>query len=104
LLLRAVLAAGRRPIVEAAGHLSIPFARELRPVIANQSGGVPTGTALLAAIAARTGGHLLATPAELFRDAAPRPVKESLRAPLLLILALLLVADVAIRRLSSRTG
>jgi hypothetical protein len=104
LLLRAVLGRDGRPTVEASGHLSVPFARELRPVTATQSWGTPTGEALLAAVAARTGGHFLTTPAEVFRDAAPRPTTESLRVPLLLILALLLVADVAVRRRSPRTG
>jgi hypothetical protein len=78
--------------------VSIPFAPELRPVTAG------TGAALLAAIAARTGGHPLAEPADLFRAAPPRRTTQSLRVALLLALAALFVIDVAIRRLRRPTG
>src|SRR6185503_215019 len=92
LLLRAVLADAGRPEIEAAGQVSLPFAPELRPVTA------PTGAALLAAIAARTGGPTLTAPADVFRAAPPRRTTQSLRVPLLLALAALLVVDVAVRR------
>ncbi len=107
LLLRAKLDRDGRPVAQANGHLSIPFAPELRPVAATATATnagdhdlAPFGPDLLAAIAARTGGGALKSPDDLFRGAAPRRTSQSLRTPLLVALALLFIVDVAMRRLA----
>jgi Ca-activated chloride channel family protein len=105
LLLRASFSREGRAVADADGRLSLPFAPELRPVApTGRSDSAPIGVDLLAAIAARTGGGRLATPEDLFRDAAPVPTSRSLRSPLLALVALLFLIDVAVRRLSENRG
>src|SRR5262249_1809234 len=67
-------------VADATGRLTLPFAPELRPR-APAAPGEPAdldGTALLAAVAPRTGGRLLDTPAALFH---PRPPTLTTRQP-----------------------
>ncbi|MES1210238.1 MAG: VWA domain-containing protein, partial [Pseudomonadota bacterium] len=110
LLLRATLAREGRPVAAARGHVSVPFAPEFRPrpmqgrsppgAGAGAEGGAPGGPDLLAAIAKRTGGSALASPADILRGAPPRRTSRALRTPLLAALALLFILDVAVRRLA----
>jgi Ca-activated chloride channel homolog len=101
LLLRATLRRDGRAVAEAGGQLSIPFAPELRPAVAGAaSGSALGGPDLLAAIAARTGGGRLASPEDLLRDATPGRTPESLRSPLLVLVAVLFLIDVAVRKLT----
>ncbi|MEO8214942.1 MAG: VWA domain-containing protein, partial [Myxococcales bacterium] len=117
LLLRGVLARQGQPVAEAVGQVSLPLVPELRPVSTAGSltnggdggdgggggGGGLRGRALLEAIATATGGHALTTPADLFRGAERRRRRSRpLHAPLLGAVALLFVADVAVRRFAQR--
>jgi hypothetical protein len=101
LLLRAVLTRDGRPLAQASGHVSIPSAPELRPAATASPDGAPTGADLLGAIASRTGGGILRSPEDLFQGAPPRPHSRPLRSHLLVAAAVLLVVDVALRRLAA---
>jgi Ca-activated chloride channel family protein len=93
LLLSARLSDARGvPVAEAAGRLSVPFARELLPETAS-------GVSLLEFLGRTTGGGPFTTPAALL-DPGHDSVRSqrSLRTPLLLVAILLFLADVALRR------
>jgi Ca-activated chloride channel family protein len=92
--------AGGALVAEAHGRLAVPFARELLPEAASSGEtGVPAGTALLDALAARTGGARVDSPAAVLDAGADHVVAaRSLRTPLLLIAILVFIADLALRR------
>jgi uncharacterized membrane protein len=94
LLLRASMLRAGTPVGDATGRLALPFAPELRP-----SAGDARGPALLAAVAARTGGRVLTNAAEVLDPGPARPeTRQSLRTPLLLAGLLFFVLDVLLRR------
>jgi uncharacterized membrane protein len=97
LLMRATLLRGGYPVADAAGRLAIPFAPELRPRLPGPS----DGRALLAAIAARTGGHEIASAAPLLTPGTDhRTTLQPLRTPVLLATLALFLLDVLLRRVS----
>jgi uncharacterized membrane protein len=100
LLLRASLTRAGAPVGDASGHLALPFAPELRPSPPPAVGeGAARGPALLAAVAARTGGRVLTDAAEILDPGPARPeTRQSIRTPLLLAGLLLFVLDVLLRR------
>jgi uncharacterized membrane protein len=103
LLLQATLGRGAAPVADAGGRLTIPVAPELRPRVPFAAGaGEPAelgGATLLAAVAARTGGHALTDPAAIF-DPGPagRETQQPVRTQVLLATLALLVVDVLLRR------
>jgi hypothetical protein len=103
LLLQAMLMRGAAPVAEASGRLSLPYAQELRPQPARNgapSGASPgPGQALLEAIAARTGGSMVADATRIL-DPGPdrRSAQLPLRTPILLVTAGLFLVDVLLRR------
>ena len=112
LLLNALLMRGPLPVVQASGRLSLPYARELRPrppAVAN--GGTPPladeegratqddGTALLEAIARRTGGSVLTDPTRLLEPGGDhRTAQVPIRTEILLVTIGLFLIDVLLRR------
>jgi TPP-dependent pyruvate/acetoin dehydrogenase alpha subunit len=85
----------------------VPVGPELRPppragpgaAAAADGAGTREGPGLLAAVSARTGGHLVSDVRQIY-DAGQehRDTHQPLRTPILLITALLFVADVFFRR------
>ena len=101
LLFQATLRAGRNPIAEADGRMTLPFAPELRPHPPGAAG--DEGAAALAAAAARTGGRVVGDPAELLDPGADhRETRQPLRTPVLLGVLALFLADVLLRRVRLR--
>ena len=102
LLFEATLAAGTIPAAAAAGRMTLPFAPELRPRPPGGEGpavAAPEGPALLAATAARTGGRLVTDVREVYEAGRDRrETRQPLRTPILLVTALLFLADVFLRR------
>jgi len=107
LLLQAALARGSTPVADAGGRLPLPFAPELRPHVPAGPGPAADagGTALLAAVAARTGGRLLSDPAALF-DPGPerRETHQPVRTEILLVTLALVLVDVLLRRVRLGRG
>jgi uncharacterized protein YegL len=108
LLLKATLNRGPAPIADASGRLPLPFAPELRPRPPE------AGHALLAAIAARTGGSVLGAaeparrlsdvPAHLFDPGSQHRTRLTpLRIQVLLITLGLFGLDVLLRRIRLKT-
>ncbi len=99
LLFQASLTRAGAPVGDATGQLALPFAPELRPSVPADDAGALRGPALLAAVAARTGGRVLTDPVDLF---APRgdhqDTRQPLRTPVLLAALALFVVDVLLRR------
>ena len=107
LLFSATLSAGKIPTAAASGRMTLPFAPELRPHPPAGPGGTgaaaPEGPALLASVAARTGGRLIGDVRQLYEDGRDRrETRQPLRTPVLLATALLFVADVFLRRVRLR--
>jgi Ca-activated chloride channel family protein len=101
LLFQAALRAGRNPVAEADGRMTLPFAPELRP--RPPTGAGDEGAAALAAAAARTGGRVVTDPAELFAPGADRrETRQPLRTPVLLGVLGLFLVDVLFRRVRLR--
>jgi uncharacterized membrane protein len=100
LLFRATLARpDGAPAGDAAGRLALPFAPELRPRAPGDDATGLRGPGLLAAVAARTGGHVLTDPAAIFDPGAEyRLARQPLRTPVLLFALGLFVLDVLLRR------
>ena len=109
LLFAATLSAGTTPAAAASGRMTLPFAPELRPHPPAGQGdaskgpadnpGLREGPALLAATAARTGGRLIGDVRDLYEAGQDRrETRQPLRTPILLVTALLFVADVFFRR------
>jgi uncharacterized membrane protein len=95
LLFEGELVRGRTLVADAGGRLSLPFAAELRP----RAGDEPDGRALLAAVAARTGGRVLASAAEIFAPGPDhRETHQPIRTPILLASLVAFIADVFLRR------
>jgi hypothetical protein len=92
-------------VADATGRLTLPFAPELRPR-APPAPGEPSelgGPALLAAVAARTGGRVLTNPADLFDPGhAELETRQPVRTQVLLATLFLCVADVLMRRVRLR--
>jgi hypothetical protein len=89
--------------------MTLPFAPELRPhppagaggpaAAGADDAGVREGPALLAATATRTGGRLIGDVRDVYEAGQDRrETRQPLRAPILLLTALLFVADVFFRR------
>ena len=100
LLFQATLRAGSAPVADASGRLALPFAPELRPQT-----NPAEGAALLAAVAARTGGRVISDPIEAL-DPGPdrRETQQPLRTPILLATLVLFLLDVFARRVRLRLG
>jgi Mg-chelatase subunit ChlD len=106
LLFAATLSARSIPAAAASGRMTLPFAPELRPHPPAGAGGpaaagadVREGPALLAATATRTGGRLIGDVRDVYEAGQDRrETRQPLRAPILLLTALLFVADVFFRR------
>ncbi len=96
LLFAATLSSAGTPVADASGRMALPLAPELMP----HPDGDREGAVALAAAASASGGRIVASAVESLdpRDAARR-TPLPLRRPLLLVAALLYVADVALRRL-----
>jgi uncharacterized membrane protein len=95
LLFEGELVRGHTLVADAGGRLSLPFAAELRP----RAGDEPDGRALLAAVAARTGGRVLASAAEIFAPGPEhRETHQPIRTPILLAAVAAFIADVFLRR------
>jgi uncharacterized membrane protein len=101
LLFRATLARpDGAPAGDATGRLALPFAPELRPHPPGDDSAALRGPALLAAVAARTGGRVLEDPAAIFDPGAERRLtRQPLRTPVLLFALALFVVDVLLRRI-----
>lgn len=101
LLFQATLTRAGAPVGEATGRLALPFAPELRPR-ATAPGEAPDasrGPALLAAVAARTGGRILEDPLEILDPGADqRETRQPLGTPVLLAAMGLFLVDVLLRR------
>jgi hypothetical protein len=90
-LLRALHRQNDTLVAESTGALSLPYPREYLAL--------PPDTALLARVAARTGGRANVTPAQLFDAAGEKvPFYRELWPWALWLAALLLLGDVALRR------
>jgi Ca-activated chloride channel homolog len=108
LLLQGQLTRAGAPVGEATGRLALPYAPELRPRAPSLDGGgngrgvadASHGPALLAAVAARTGGRVLTNPVDVLDPGADHTeTRQPLRTPVLLVTMALFVVDVALRRL-----
>jgi uncharacterized membrane protein len=101
LLFRAALTRAGAPVAEATGRLALPFAPELRPSppASADDADALRGPALLAAVAARTGGRVVTDPLDVL-DPGPdrRETRQPLRTPVLLAALGLFLADVLLRR------
>jgi hypothetical protein len=86
--------------------MALPFAPELRPHPPTGQGdgaGAAEGPALLGATATRTGGRIISDVRQLYEDGRDRrETRQPLRTPILLVTALLFVADVFLRRVRLR--
>jgi uncharacterized membrane protein len=110
LLLHATFQRGSSLVADATGRLTLPFAPELRPRVPNTAtAGAGTeppqldGPALLAAVAARTGGRVLTTPADLFDPGqAELETRQPVRTQVLLATLALVLVDVLLRRIRLR--
>jgi Ca-activated chloride channel family protein len=101
LLFQATLRAGRTPVAEAGGRMTLPFAPELRPHPPGPAG--DEGAAALADAATRTGGRVVSDPVELYDPGTDhRETRQSLRPPLLLGVLALFLVDVLLRRIRLR--
>ncbi len=101
LLFRAALARAGAPVGDATGQLALPFAPELRPSVPGAADGtdVLRGPALLAAVAARTGGRMVTNAVDLLEPGTDRrETRQPLRTPVLLAALGLFVVDVLLRR------
>jgi Ca-activated chloride channel family protein len=100
LLFQATLTRAGAPIGEATGRLALPFAPELRPSVpAADDGEALRGPALLAAVAARTGGRVLTNAVDVLDPGAERrETRQPLRTPVLLAALALFLVDVLLRR------
>jgi Ca-activated chloride channel family protein len=101
LLFQAALTRAGAPVADASGRLALPFAPELRPSVApaGDDADALRGPALLAAVAARTGGRVLTNPLDLLDPGADRrETRQPVRTPILLAALALFVIDVLLRR------
>jgi hypothetical protein len=100
LLFQATLRHRGRPIADATGHVTLPYAPELLPATSPGE-----GTASLAAAAAASGGRVLRDPAEILDPGAQhRETRQPLRTPVLLATLLLFLLDVFARRVRLPLG
>ncbi len=84
------------PVADASGRLTLPFAPELMPHAPASN----EGAALLATAAARSGGRVVAHPAEVLDPGSERrETRQPLRTPLLLVTLVLFIVDVLFRRI-----
>jgi hypothetical protein len=101
LLFQGALTRAGAPVGEATGRLALPFAPELRPSAQTDDGDADAsrGPALLAAVAARTGGRVLTDPLELLDPGGDRrETRQPLQKPVLLASLALFLTDVLLRR------
>jgi Ca-activated chloride channel homolog len=105
LLLQSTLVRGGALMADADGRLALPFAPELRPRVPAGAGSgsddaaAVSGPALLAAVAARTGGRVLTNPLDLLAPGPEhRETRHPVRTPVLLVALGLFVLDVLLRR------
>ncbi|HVR00497.1 MAG TPA: VWA domain-containing protein [Polyangia bacterium] len=101
LLFQGVLTRAGGPVGEATGRLALPFAPEHRPSIptADDDGDALRGPALLAAVAARTGGRVLTNPIDVLDPGRElRETRQPLRTQVLLAALALFLVDVLLRR------
>jgi Ca-activated chloride channel homolog len=99
LLFRAALTRAGAPVGDATGRLAVPFAPELRPSAPDDDAAALRGPALLAAVAARTGGRVVTNPTDVLDPGAERrETRQPLRTPVLLAALGLFVVDVLLRR------
>ena len=84
------------PVADASGRLTLPFAPELLPHAPASN----EGAALLATAAARSGGRVVARPAEVLDPGSDRrETRQPLRTPVLLVTLALFIVDVLFRRI-----
>jgi len=84
------------PVADASGRLPLPFAPELTPHLPTSN----EGAALLAAVAARSGGRVVTDPVEVLDPGGDRrETRQPLRRPILLVTLALFVVDVLFRRI-----
>ena len=101
LLFQGALTRSGAPVGEATGRLALPFAPELRPAAPGTSDEAEAlrGPALLAAVAARTGGRVLENPVDLLDPGTDhRETRQPLHRPVLLAAMALFLVDVLLRR------
>jgi uncharacterized membrane protein len=101
LLFQGTLVRAGAPVGEATGRLALPFAPELRPSApaTGDDADALRGPALLAAVAARTGGRVLENPVDLLDPGTDhRETRQPLTRPILLAAMALFLADVLLRR------
>jgi len=102
LLFQGTLTRAGAPVGEATGRLSLPFAPELRPSVPTASDDdedALRGPALLAAVAARTGGRVLTNPVDVLDPGGERrETRQPLRTQVLLAALALFLVDVLLRR------
>ncbi|HEY5091611.1 MAG TPA: VWA domain-containing protein [Polyangia bacterium] len=96
LLFSASFTHGGAPVADASGRLTLPFAPELMPRLPASN----DGAALLAAVAARSGGRVVTDPTEVLDPGSERrETRQPLRTPILLVTLALFVVDVLFRRI-----
>ena len=96
LLFSASFTYGGAPVADASGRLTLPFAPELMPRLPASN----DGAALLAAVAARSGGRVVTDPIEVLDPGSERrETRQPLRTPILLVTLALFVVDVLFRRI-----
>jgi uncharacterized membrane protein/uncharacterized protein YegL len=96
LLFSASFTHGGAPVADASGRLTLPFAPELMPPLP----ALNDGAALLAAVAARSGGRVVTDPIEVLDPGSERrETRQPLRTPILLVTLALFVVDVLFRRI-----
>jgi Ca-activated chloride channel family protein len=101
LLFQGALTHAGAPVGEATGRLALPFAPELRPSVpaTGDDADALRGPALLAAVAARTGGRVLTNPLDVLDPGTERrETRQPLRTPVLLAALGLFLIDVLLRR------